>query len=306
MIIIDMPHVLLSDSIAVELEAQEPWPQSITLYQPYEVEQILLPDNANCLAVQAFLKMCRLDFQIEPRKNAEFMSPSGRVPFIKCGTKLISEFDGIVAHIASKGINLSDHLDSDAKVDMRAYLSLVNNVFVNAELYICWVDTTILNAVTKPRHGSVYPWPLNHYLNWQKRREVIKKLNVLGWYNKSLDEVYDDVRKCCIALSERLGDEEFFFGKDPTEIDALIYGHIHALTSPSFPSNQGIITMIHQFPKLIEHMFRIKHLYSNSEVQHKIAEEFEIIESPSKDTLWDGFQSQPESLPSLSDHSFTL
>lgn len=158
--------------------------------------------------------MCRLDFQIEPRKNAEFMSPSGRVPFIKCGTKLISEFDGIVTHIASKGISLSDHLDSDAKVDMRAYLSLVNNVFVNAELYICWVDATILNAVTKPRHGSVYPWPLNHYLNWQKRREVIKKLNVLGWYNKSLDEVYDDVRKCCIALSERLADEEFFFGKE--------------------------------------------------------------------------------------------
>lgn len=194
--------------------AQEPWPQLITLYQPYEVEQILLPDNANCLAVQAFLKMCQLDFQVEPRKNAEFMSPSGRVPFIKCGAKLISEFDGIVAHIGTKGVSLSDHLDPAAKVDMRAYLSLVNNVFVNAELYICWVDPTILNAVTKQRHGSVYPWPLNHYLNWQKRREVIKKLNVLGWYNKSLDEVYDDVRKCCIALSERLADEEFFFGKE--------------------------------------------------------------------------------------------
>lgn len=97
-----------------------------------------------------------------------------------------------------------------------------------------------------------------------------------------------------------------YVSSSPTEIDALIYGHVHALTSPSFPSNQGVITMIHQFPKLIEHMFRIKHLYFNSEVQNKITEEFEIIESPSKDTLWDGFQSQPESLPSLSDHSFTL
>ncbi|KMQ97883.1 metaxin-2-like isoform 2 protein [Lasius niger] len=287
---------------SLDLQAQEPWPQPITLYQPYEVEQILLPDNANCLAVQAFLKMCQLDFQIEPRKNAEFMSPSGRVPFIKCGTKLISEYDGIVTHIGSKGISLSDHLDSAAKVDMRAYLSLVNNVFVNAELYICWVDTAILNAVTKPRHGSVYPWPLNHYLNWQKRREVIKKLNVLGWYNKSLDEVFDDVRKCCIALSERLADEEFFFGKDPTEIDALMYGHIHALTSsPSFSSNQGIIATIRQFPKLIEHMFRIKHRYFSSEVQNKIAEEFEIIESPSRDTL------KPNELDALVfGHIFTI
>ncbi|KAG5328884.1 MTX2 protein, partial [Acromyrmex heyeri] len=300
-----MPHVLLGDSIAVELEAQEPWPQPITLYQPYEVEQILLPDNANCLAVQAFLKMCQLDFQIEPRKNAEFMSPSGRVPFIKCGTKLISEFDSIVAHIGSKGISLSDHLDPDGKVDMRAYQSLVNNVFVNAELYICWVDPAILN-VTKQRHGSVYPWPLNHYLNWQKRREVIKKLSILGWYNKSLDEVFDDVKKCCIALSERLADEEFFFGKEPTEVDALVYGHIYTLTSPSFPYNEEVAAIIRQFPKLIEHMFRIEHHYFSFELQNKIAEEFEIIESSSKDTLWDGFRSQPESLPPLSEHSFTL
>lgn len=39
------------------LLAQEPWPDNVKLFQPYEVEQILLPDNASCLAVQAFLKV---------------------------------------------------------------------------------------------------------------------------------------------------------------------------------------------------------------------------------------------------------
>lgn len=57
--------------------AKEPWPSDVKLYQPYEVEQILLPDNANCLAVQAFLKMAKLTYAVEPRSNAEFMSPSG-------------------------------------------------------------------------------------------------------------------------------------------------------------------------------------------------------------------------------------
>lgn len=42
------------------------------------VEQILLPSNASSLAVQAFLKMCGLNFEIEMRPNAEHMSPSGR------------------------------------------------------------------------------------------------------------------------------------------------------------------------------------------------------------------------------------
>ncbi len=40
--------------------ASEPWPTDVQLYQPYEVEQVLLPDNANILTVQAFLNMSNL------------------------------------------------------------------------------------------------------------------------------------------------------------------------------------------------------------------------------------------------------
>nr|XP_012139830.1 PREDICTED: metaxin-2-like isoform X5 [Megachile rotundata] len=209
-----MPSALLADTIALGLEAQDPWPQQITVYQPYDVEQILLPDSANCLAVQAFLRMCKIDFQLETRSNAEYMSPSGRVPFIKCGAFIISEFDNIVSFIGNKGISLSEHLSATCKADMRAYMSLVDNVFFNAELYICWVDEATLNEVTKPRHGSVYPWPLNHFLNWQKRKEVIKKLNVLGWYNKTIEEVCSDVNNCCTILSERLEGNDYFSGED--------------------------------------------------------------------------------------------
>lgn len=191
---------------------QEPWPQKLYLYQPYEVEQILLPDSANCLAVQAFLKMCDIQFDVILRHNAEYMSPSGRVPFIKCGAFLVSEFDNIVSFIGTKGTSLSDHLSSTCKADMRAYMSLVNNVFVNAELYICWVDEETLNEVTKPRHGSVYPWPLNHFLNWQKKKEVVKKLSILSWYNKTIEQVCNEVKTCCSALSQRLEGSKYFFG----------------------------------------------------------------------------------------------
>lgn len=46
------------------ITASEPWPSDVKLYQPYEVEQILLQDQANSLAVQTFLRMCGLDFQV--------------------------------------------------------------------------------------------------------------------------------------------------------------------------------------------------------------------------------------------------
>ncbi|CAL7934869.1 unnamed protein product [Xylocopa violacea] len=301
-----MPHPLLTDSITLNLEVQEPWPQEITLYQPYEVEQILLPDNANCLAVQAFLKMCGLEFQIEPRSNAEYMSPSGRVPFIKCGAFLISEFDNIVSFIGNKGISLSDHLSATCKADMRAYMSLVNNIFVNAELYICWVDEATLNEVTKIRHGSVYPWPLNHFLNWQKRKDVIKKLNVLGWHNKTIEDVCSDVKHCCTALSERLEGSDYFSGEKPTEVDALVYGHICALSSisSSLPVTvQEITASIEEFPKLVKHASRIGQSYLNKTViESNISE---MYASSSKESLWD-YPGSFETLPPLSEDSFEL
>lgn len=157
------------------------------------------------------------------------MSPTGRVPFIKAGAFVVSELEGIVQFVANKGIFLSGDLDSDQKSDMRAYMSLVHNVLENAEvrvyngcskvgynwilqLYICWCDNETYSEVTKPRNGSVFPWPLNHFQTWTKRNQVIKRLKMLGWYDKSVQEVYHEVETCCQALTDRLEGKEYFFG----------------------------------------------------------------------------------------------
>lgn len=246
-----MPSVLLTESLSLELGAHEPWPQDVKLYQPYEVEQILLPDNANCLAVQAFLKMCGLDFEVVPRNNAEYMSPSGRVPFIRCGAFVIAELDPIISFVNNKGISLSEKLDNTQKADMRAYMSLINTVLANSELYITWCDKTTLQEVTKPRFGSVLPWPLNHIITWQKRGQVVKKLGVLGWGQKTLDEVYQEVDNCCNALSERLENQPYFFGNRPTELDALVFGHLFTILTTPLPNNR-FASIVRGYPNLIE------------------------------------------------------
>lgn len=45
-----------------------------------------------------------------------------------------------MAFVNTKGISLTAQLDVGQKADMRAYMSLVNNVLGNAELYISWID----------------------------------------------------------------------------------------------------------------------------------------------------------------------
>lgn len=246
-----MTSVLLTEAISLECGASEPWPDDAELYQPYEVEQVLLPDNANCLATQAFLKMCGLKFSVEMRPNAEHMSPSGKVPFIRCGKFVIADFEPIAAFVNAKGIYLSNHLDNMQRADMRAYMSLINNVLMNAELYISWINSTILNEVTIPRFGSVFPWPLKHVLSYRKKREVIKKLAALGWKDKTLDEVYTAVDNCCQALSERLDTQTYFFNNKPTELDALVFGHLFTILTTPLPENR-LAKIVRTYANLVD------------------------------------------------------
>lgn len=254
-----MPSPLI-DRISIELGAQEPWPKDVKLFQPHEVEQILLPDNANCLAVQAFLKMCNLDFQVEPRPNAEAMSPTGKVPFIKAGRFVTAELEGIVQFVNGKGISLTDKLDNEQKSDLRAYMTLVRNVIEIAELYVCWIDQETYNEVTSVRNGSVYPWPLNHIQNREKRNQVIKKLKVLDWYNKTLHEVHQEVESCCEALSVRLDNNPYFFGESPTELDALVFGHLFTILTTPLPRND-LAEIVRRYPSLINLVKKIELQY---------------------------------------------
>jgi len=269
--------VLASEAMQIELGGGEPWPADAQLYQPFEVEQILLNDNASCLAVQAYLHMLQLDFAVEMRANAEHMSPSGKLPFIRANNFVIAELDPIVSFVSNKGISLTEHLDSAQKADMKAYMTLVTSILGNAELYLSWNDDVTLNEVTVPRYSSVYPWPLSTILSWQKKRNVCKKLAALGWMNKTLDDVYRAVEECCQALSERLDNQRYFFNNKPTELDALVFGHLFAILTTPLPDAR-LASIVRQFKNLIDLCQQIdKEFFDGNSSSSRSSENFEKL-----------------------------
>lgn len=82
-------------------------------------------------------QMCDLKFTIKTCANAEFMSPGGhmtKLPFIHSGAFVIPEMEPIIGFVESKGTTLSHFLDADQKSDLRAYMSLAEHIFTNAEV----------------------------------------------------------------------------------------------------------------------------------------------------------------------------
>ncbi|KAM9085686.1 metaxin-2 isoform 3-T3 [Megaptera novaeangliae] len=192
---------LVAEAFVSQIAAAEPWPENATLYQQLKGEQILLSDNAASLAVQAFLQMCNLPVKVVCRANAEYMSPSGKVPFIHVGNQVVSELGPIVQ-------------------------------FVKAKLYLQWCDEATVGEITHARYGSPYPWPLNHILAYQKQWEVKRKMKAIGWGNKTLDQVLEDVDQCCQALSQRLGTQPYFFNK---QYCGSLSSACHLLLTSFFP-----------------------------------------------------------------------
>jgi len=251
---------LVADSIQATIGASEPWPEDVCVFQQYQVEQITLPDFAQCLGVRTFLLMNGLRFRVEQRVNAEEMSPSGKVPFIQVGLNLVSEFDPIVSFVGSKGFSLSRELSDTERSEMRAYMSMVDSILGNAELYMAWLNHEVANEVTKPRYGSSYRWPLTWMLPWAKQRDIKAKLQATNWADKSVDEVCSEVKVCCQALSERLGKKEFFFGDKPTELDAVVFAHLYTLITTLLPGGH-FQTVLQDFQNLNMYVKKIEDTY---------------------------------------------
>ena len=102
----------------------------------------------------------------------------------------------IVAFVNTKGVSLTAALDVGQRADMRAYMSLVNNVLGNAELYISWVD-----QVRPPhafREGKVFNTKSSklflHFLGLLLLTQCLKSVKRLLYTNQKL------MTKCSCVL----------------------------------------------------------------------------------------------------------
>lgn len=215
-----------------------------------------MPENASCLAVKAYLKMCNLPFGVRSCANAEHMSPGGRItklPFIKAGAFIFAEFEPIVNFVEQKERPISSFLDEDSKADMRTYVSLVENIFTMAELYISFKNERVYKEITAPRNGIVYPWPLNVIQNYNKRRNALRLLKVYQWHDLSIEHVIDKVTKCCETLEYQLKespDTPFFCGEMPCELDAIAFGHLFSILTTRLP-NMALAQTVQKFKHLV-------------------------------------------------------
>jgi len=78
--------------------------------------------------------------------------------------------------------------------------------------------------------------------------------------------VYSEAQKCLTLLSTRLGDRDFFYGQQPSTIDAVIYSYLALLLKAPLP-NPVLQNHLKACTNLVKYVSRISQRYFENEYQ---------------------------------------
>lgn len=123
-----------------------------------------------------------------------------------------------------------------------------------------WNDNETYRQITKERYASGFLWPLTLWMPALKQRKMLDYLKNIGWYNKTPEEVIKLCDKCFHALSMKLGKNLYFFGDQPTELDALAFGHFFSIITTILPDSR-LSKLISKYDNLISFTERIDDEY---------------------------------------------
>jgi len=187
-----------------------------------------------CLKLESWLKLHGIKYQNIDHK-CKFRSRKGMLPFVEINGDEIADSNMVIETLAKKfDKEMPAQLSQDQKNVQHAMIAMVEN-------HLHWtivhwrskdVDNTLkgyqLNLQTAI--GSKAPASLlNFYFKYTFCRKGLKKVKAHGLGVHTPEEIEQFGKKDLQALSEMLGDKEFFFGDEPAMLDLVVYSHVAQL-----------------------------------------------------------------------------
>ncbi len=194
----------------------------ITLYSYPELFGVA-DNNPYGLKVFAFLKLCKLPFRHEHILDAKD-APRGQLPYIVDDNAHIGDSDAIVAHLIKKyGPKIDGGLTPAQRDTHLMILRMLDDLYWVMS-YSRWSDERfwpLFRDAFLKAHPAVSPGVL----------EAARKYNFQRYYYQGIgryepDAVYERGVADIETLANIKPNDGYFFGPDPTSIDAAVYGFI--------------------------------------------------------------------------------
>jgi len=153
----------------------------------------------------------------------------------------------VARHLRSCNYSADYNLSSRQGAEVTAFIQLMEDKMGPALKYLYWVDTKNHLEMTRPWFGKHLPFPLGLYYPNKFEQEAIQLIESLHGHfgedgeigNDTVVEtsVYKGAEECLTMLSNRLGENQYMFGRSPSSLDAVMYGYLAPLLKAPFPNN---------------------------------------------------------------------
>jgi glutathione S-transferase len=221
-----------------------------------------LPDiSPFCVKVELYCKMAGIPYSTtlgDPRK-----APKGKMPLLVDSGRTIPDSGAIVEHLeATRGRPLDRSLTPRQLAISTAVRSMLEEHLYFVVLYLRWHQDSGWR-VYLPTFLDMFgqygiPRPLRPLLAFQARRSVKRTLHGQGTSRHRLEEVEAAGKRIIDALGE-LCEGPFFFGEQPSSVDASVFAFVQGIVTPPFEGPLKEHTRKH--PKLRPYYEHVRALY---------------------------------------------
>ncbi|KAL9592304.1 MAG: hypothetical protein Q9179_006854 [Wetmoreana sp. 5 TL-2023] len=194
--------------------------------------------NPSCLKWQTYLKLMDVDFVTVPSSN--HASPTGSLPFVipASSTTEASTLDTVTPISSNKladWASQNGHVTKQESENMRydIYMSLLDHRIRNGWLHTLYLVPANFNAVARRLYiepstsSSPVRYALSNTLQAAALAEILRSSTSPV---VDIDALYRESDNAFSAVSELLGDNDWFFGEDmPGLLDAAVFAYTHLL-----------------------------------------------------------------------------
>ncbi|PIK62175.1 putative metaxin-1 [Apostichopus japonicus] len=169
---------------------------------------------------------------------------SALYPIFRANEKVFKDSDEeVIKYLKEKNFNADAGLTDQERADVLAYAALMEERLQPALLYLWWVDAKNHVEFSRPWYARAFHFPFNYFLPGRIHRAAEERLESTRGGNHILPEelrskVFKDAKDCLDLLSEKLNEQQFFFGDSPSSLDALVFSYLAPILRVPFPNNE--------------------------------------------------------------------
>jgi glutathione S-transferase len=194
-----------------------------------------LPDPSPfVMKAEVLLKMAKVDYRTDAGGFSK--APKGKLPYIDDDGTIVADSTFIRWHLEKKyRVDFDQGLDAAQRAAAWAFEKMIEDNLYWVLVHDRWADDNNFRKGPR-RFFDRLPAPIRPLLVPMIRRKVRGALHGHGMGRHRQEEIQALGKRSIDAVADFLGEKPFFFGANPTGVDATVFAFVAGLLCPLFES----------------------------------------------------------------------